>query len=343
MKKTLIFIGIAVLMTYSNPLYTDITFASELGHLNINNTKIDSLNNPCSPKPINQLVGSFNNEIKVFFSDIDGTLIPFDKTGPKAAVPLSVIEGAKELQKANIPLILVTGRSSGEARVIAQRIGINNQYIIGQQGAEIVDPSGKLIYEEGISENIVKKLVSEVNLFNKKNGATIKPFIYVKNRLYMFEEYDLPYIMDKPIAIKKVSDIGKNFTAIKMGFCYADNSKLKSFQQYLAKKYPDYTIVISADCYCDVSSKKATKGNAVKILSEKLGIDLKNEATIGDTEGDVSMFKQLRNNGGLAIAVDNASKIAKENANYITTSVSNAGFLNAVKNVLINNRLLQTK
>lgn len=343
MRKRLFFVCIVALMIYSNSLYIDKVFASESGCLGPNNVKIDSLNNSCSASPINQLVGSFNNEIKLFFSDIDGTLIPFDKTGPKATIPLNVIEGAKELQEKNIPLILVTGRSSGEARLIAQRIGINNQYIIGQQGAEIIDPAGKLIYEDGIPTDIIKKLVCEVNLFNKKNGTSIKPFIYIKNQLYMFENFDLPYIMDKPIVIKKLSDIGKNFTAIKLGFCYTDNAKLKSFQQYLAKKYPKYTIVISADCYCDVSSKAATKGNAIKILSKKLNIDLKNIATIGDTDNDVSMLKLLKDNGGLAIVVDNASKAAKENANYITTSVSNSGFLYAVKNVLVNNKCLKVK
>lgn len=295
------------------------------------------------PQPIDNLVGNFDNEIKFFFSDIDGTLIPLDKSVPKGTIPQSVIDGAKELQNAKIPLILITGRSSGEAKLIAKKIGINNQYAIGQQGAEIVNPKGVLIYEDGISANIVKNIISEVESFNKKNGRLIEPFVYVKGTMYIFEDFDFPYILDKPLVINSISDIGEDFTAIKVGLYCANPKKLKSFQKYLSKKYFDYNIVISADCYCDVSSKTATKGNAIKILSQILGVNLKNIATIGDTENDISMLKLLKMNGGLAIAVDNANSHTKENANYISTSVSDSGFLNAVKNVLKNNKCLKVE
>lgn len=295
------------------------------------------------PLPIEKLVGNSANEVKVFFSDIDGTLIPLDKSAPKGTIQQSVIDGAKELENANIPLILITGRSSREGRLIAQKIGIKNQFVIAQQGAEIVDKNGVLIYEDGISSDIVKKIVLEVNSFNKKNGYSVVPFIYVKGIMYMFEDFNLPYILDKPVIINSISSIGKNFTAIKVGLYSSDINKLIALQHQLLKKYPKFNIVISADCYCDVSSKTATKGHGIKILSEILGIDLKNIATIGDAENDITMLKLAKDNGGIAIAVDNANDQTKQNANYISSSASNCGFLNAVKNVIKNNNLLKVK
>lgn len=311
-------------------------------------TKSQSLNLPAQtvvtqPQSIDSLIGSFNNEIKLFFSDIDGTLIPLDKSVPKGTVPPSVIEGSNALHKANIPLILITGRSSGEARQIANKIGIENQYVIGQQGAEIVDPKGNLILENGIDSNSVKKIVADINCFNKKNDNAIIPFIYVKGVMYVFRDVEFPYTMDKPVKIHSLKQIGKDYTAIKVGLYSPDPIKLKGIQQYLASKYPQFTVVISADCYCDVSSKTATKGNAIKILAAKLGIDLKNVATIGDTENDISMLKLLKDNNGLSIAVDNANNKTKDNANYVSSSVTQGGFLKAAKIVIKNNDLLRVK
>lgn len=296
-----------------------------------------------SPKSIDNLVGHHKNEVKTFFSDIDGTLIPLDKSVPKGTIPQSVILAVKELQNANIPLYLITGRSSREARLIAQKIGINNQYVIGQQGAEILDPNGVLVYEDGISSSDVKKIIGYVESFNKQNNHSIIPFVYVKGTLYMFDKFDLPYVLDKPVVISSISEIGRDFTAIKVGLYSDDINKLKTLQHQLIKLRPNLNIVISADCYCDISSKTATKGHAIKILSEMLKIDLKNAVTVGDAENDISMLKLLRDNGGLAIAVGNADKQVKENANYVTTSAANNGFLNAVKNVLVNNKVLKQK
>ncbi len=299
----------------------------------------------CKTKPqsISNLTGNFPNEIKVFFSDIDGTLIPTDKSAPKGHIQQSVIEGAKELHDADIPLYLITGRSSKEAIIIAKKIGINTKYVIGQQGAEIATMNGDLIYESGISSEVAKKILCDISAFNKKNGNTIVPFIYVKGVLYTFQDSDLPYVIDKPVKLNSISDLGKNFSVIKVGLYSSDYDNLKAIRNHLARKYKKYNVVISADCYCDLSSKAANKGEGIKILTEILGVELKNVAAIGDNENDISMLKLIKSKGGLAIAVENANKKTKKNANYVSTNVANCGFLNAARSVLANNNLLKTK
>lgn len=294
-----------------------------------------------SPKSIDNLPGNFSNEIKVFFSDIDGTLIPLDKSVPKGTIPPSVIEAKKELNKAGIPLILVTGRSSREGILISNKIGIQKQFVIAQQGAEIVDSTGKLIHEDGIPSSVVKSVIADVNSFNKKHKHNIVPFVYVKGNLYTFKPVELPYILDKAIVIPSLDKLGKDYISIKIGLFDNDVNTLRLLQKYLAKKYSKYNVVISADCYCDISSKTATKGNAIKLLARELGYELKNVAVIGDAENDISMLKLLKDNGGIAVAVDNANTLVKSNANYVSASVSNGGFLKAVKNVLKNNELLK--
>lgn len=295
-----------------------------------------------SAQPIDNLVGHYNNKIEAVFSDIDGTLIPLER-GMKSVVPQSVKNGYQKLKQANIPLFLVTGRSCWEAREIAKRIGAENTYLITQQGTQIINPQGQMIFEDNINHKDSVNILKNIDLFKKMHQQDSKIFFFVNGKPYATEKFTLPYILDELVLIKSVKDLPTDFTLNKIGI-YDNNPKnLVRIQSYLEKKYPNYHIVISADCYCDISSKKSTKGTSVKMLAEKLNINLKNTAVFGDAENDISMLSLIKNNGGLAIAVGNAMPALKSNANFITTPVYDNGFANAVNKILENNAILEKK
>lgn len=292
------------------------------------------------PQPIDNLVGNFDHKIKFVFSDIDGTIIPFSKVGPRGVVPESAKKAADRLKQAQIPLFLATGRSSWEGKQIAKRMNNQNTYVIGQQGAEIIDPNGELIYQDTIPNKAAKKMVKEIKLFNKRHHQNSKIFVYTDKKLYMEEKYSLPYLIEEIIVLKSFKELKPGFTPVKIGICNTNREQLKALQSHLKKKFPNYHIDISADCYCDISSLTATKGNAIKKLSEILKIDLGDAAVLGDAENDISMLKIIKENNGLPIAVGNAMESVKQNATYVTTPASEGGWAKAIDKILSNNALL---
>lgn len=297
---------------------------------------------PCqAPKPIDSLVGTHKNKINVIFSDIDGTILPFNKKGPRGVIPESAKQAAGQLRQANIPLILVTGRSSWEGKEMAKRMGNENTYIIGQQGAEIRNPKGDLIFQITISNCEAKKMIKEIYSFNKAHNQNSKIFVYTDGKLYMTEDFNLPYLIEKTIIVKDFNDLGQKLKPVKIGIYNTNIEDLKAIQMDLKQKFPNYHIDISADCYCDISTNDSTKGRAVKKLAQVLKADLKNTATFGDAENDISMLKLVKNNGGAAIAVSNAFPKVKEAANYVTLPVTDGGFAKGVNEILKNNSLLK--
>ena len=78
----------------------------------------------------------------------------------------------------------------------------------------------------------------------------------------------------------------------------------------------------------------ASKGNAVEFLQKYLNIDYKNIACIGDAENDESMTDLITQNGGMSIAMGNGTDRMKENARFITSSVTDFGFSKAVETIL---------
>lgn len=301
-----------------------------------------------SLKSIDNLVGNFDNKIKIIFSDIDGTLTPLTQ---KVNVPDSLKSGIKKLKQAQIPLILVTGRSSWEAKRIAKKFNIKNNYIIALQGAEIINPDGKIIYQDNISNKDFQKILKEIDLFNRFLTTTesskdlhyqgIKFFFLVDGKPYSKDNVDFPAVFQSVTILKSIDELGSSFTTGKIMLYEPDTQKLKLFQTCFKNKFPNYNINMVPSYYCEITSPTATKGNATKKLADILGVDLKNAATFGDAENDISMLKQVRSQGGLAIAVDNAMDSVKNNADFVTSSVYKDGFAKAVDKILENNARLK--
>lgn len=291
-------------------------------------------------KSIDNLAGNYNNKVQVVFSDIDGTLLKLDLKHPKQEIPQNLKDAVIKLHEAKVPMVLATGRVYSEAKEIAEKIGNENTYIVTNQGAEIWNPKGEIIYKDAIKTADAKNFIDYFNKIKKENNLNSKIILFVDGKLYVTEEVKLPYNWASVIVLKSFKDLGPNYSASLICIDESNPEKIKFIQSKLRNKFPTYNINLSTDRYCDISSSTATKGNAVKKLSEIFGIDLKNAATFGDAENDLSMFKVVNDAGGLTVATGNASDALKKQADYVTLPVWEGGFAKGVDEILLNNKKL---
>lgn len=293
------------------------------------------------PKSIDELVGNFDKQIKIIFSDIDGTLVPLDKKMTRANSPESTKQAVKLLKAAHIPLILATGRPFIEAKEFADKMGCREGYIITQQGADIRTFQGKVIYQSTMSSQDTKKIINEFSKLKNSNNLTSKMVVFINGKPYSTDNFKLPYNWAKIKLLNSYDDLGEKITPSTICIYEPNPEKLRLIQAELQKIFCDFHVVLSTDCYCEIASPKTTKATAIKKMSEFLSIDLKNAATFGDAENDISMLKEVKDAGGLAITVGNAMPILKSHSNYVTDSVYDGGVLKAVKKILENNKRLE--
>lgn len=336
MKKLLLI----VLMLCFCPFSVD---AQSLNMRNAN-TQVKRYASNCNiPKPIKDLAGNYNNEVKVIFSDIDATIVPLSNRGVQPKTPAGAVIAADKLKETGIDLILATGRSSNEIEEIAAALGRDNTYYILLQGAAIMSPDRKIIYEDYMSKRVVKKVIKGFENFKKKNGLNSNFYIVVDGEQYSNEPFVLPYNGHSAKVFKSLDELGRNVSVSKISIYEPNSRKNKMIQDYLSKTFHDLRIELAGSGYCDVSSPTATKGNAIKFLSEKLGYDLKNSAVFGDSENDISMFKFIKLQGGVTISVANAILLLKQNSDYVTAGVYDNGFGKGVEEILKNNQMLNEK
>lgn len=293
------------------------------------------------PKSIDNLSGNFNNEVKIIFSDIDGTILPFEKDVTKLKVPKSAVNAIKKLHKAKLPLVLTTGRVYCEAKEMAHKLGNDKAYIITNQGAEVRNPKGELIYKDTIDCRDAFEIINCIDKIVKENNFDSKIIVFNNGKLYSMEKFKLDYIWAPVNVINSFNDLGDDVSPSEIVVYDMKTKDLKVIQSQLKAKFFNYHIDLSTHCFCNVTSATATKGNAISKLSTMLNVDLKNAATFGDGENDSSMLKQVKKSGGLSIAVDNAMDSLKENSNFATTSVYDGGFAKGVDSILSNNSKLK--
>lgn len=299
---------------------------------------VQEVSSEISAKPIDELVGTYNNKVKVIFSDIDGTIVSMGEEGVQPKVPESAISAVGKLKQAKIPLILVTGRSTNEISAIAKSLCYSDTYLVLFQGGLILDPSGNVLHEDFIGAVDAKNIEKDLVDFRKSAKLNFKFYMVVNGEQYSIEPFVIPYNGKVTTVIKSMGDFEPNFKVAKIEIYEPDIKKAKLLQAHLKRNFPGFRIDLAAKGYCCISSPTATKGNAIRKLALLLGINLKDAAVFGDAENDLSMFKIVNDAGGLSVATGNASELLKKQADYVTLSVYDGGFAKGVDKIIENNK-----
>ncbi len=256
--------------------------------------------------------------IKMVVTDIDGTIYT-----PETGIKQNTKDCLKELCNKGIIVAIATGRTYGSAKSVADKIGIKCP-LICYQGGLVNSYEGEILNAKYLNPVIAREIIED---FRKRK---IHLNVYVEDKLYVEEDDDYikDYIGDKGIDYFKVNSFNEldfrklnKLLAIKYDTQFIDN-----LIKELREKYPSIYSVKSYKYFCEIANKEATKGNAIKFLGEKYGIKTEEIMAIGDQNNDIEMIETA----GIGVAMGNGTEEIKKNADFITDTVENDGFIKAV-------------
>ncbi|WP_066874777.1 Cof-type HAD-IIB family hydrolase [Clostridium mediterraneense] len=261
---------------------------------------------------------------KLICIDMDGTLL-----SDKHEVPELNKEMIKEATKQGVKVAITTGRIFTSAKRYSDLIGTDTP-IIASNGAYIREKDkDEVIYESNLSKEQFYKILEVIKKYNlnvyfNTCDTMITESVIPDNHAY--KTMDAELADEYKIKFKENADFDKVFDEFKgkilKAICIENENKetLNKAKEEM-QKYDDLEVVSSWHNNFEVMPKGTSKGNAVKILAQMLGIDREEVICIGDSENDLSMIKYA----GLGVAMGNALDIVKENADYITDTNSEAG------------------
>jgi len=261
-----------------------------------------------------------------YFIDLDGTT--FDKNHND--ISIENINAIKKKSK-EAHVIVSTGRPLNVLIPIMKEL--NSEYGIAQNGAIIVDKTGKIIYDKTITGNNSKKIINYII----ENNIPVK----VNEDLHFYNPKLITKIFVKKYKFSWKSNynglIENNDKYRKILICGYTKYKIKKIKSEIESFNIPLSIVQTVNGWLlEITSHDATKGIASKWLCEnKLNVNYRNAVHIGDTMNDISAFKIL----GHGIAMKNSNKKVKSYANWIGPHYKNAG----LSKILLENNFAKNK
>ena len=243
--------------------------------------------------------------------DMDGTLLHNDKS-----ISDYTINVLRKIVEKGILLVPASGRplNGMKAAVLNNVKGI--KYAICSNGAMLMDvQKEKSISETGIPiEKALEALTYleqfPVAVYVHTDRGTFRAEGWEKTGLS--EKY--PYIRFSEGNVKNLREFLRTsrVNVMKMGaYILTDNLAQKLLEK--GSPIPGIAFLRSGDGIIELNSTNASKGNALYILCEKLGIQLENVLAIGDHENDISMLQAA----GISAAMRNAEDDVKQAAKFV--------------------------
>ena len=275
------------------------------------------------------------NNIKIVFSDIDGTISEHsDLMTPKT------INAVNFLHKKGVPVVLTTARCFQDTLPIIDQFLHKPDYTIALQGGELVNGIGASIFKNVISQKTGEKLINWFKTIGKKDPNS-HLIMYFDEQPYAVSNIQFPWKAKS--LIKQVNSFNELFRekrTLQKALIYKSNALKESdycqdtiINSFNSSKVPDLKINPSSQSVLEFQNNWVSKDKAIDFLLRALKINPKNAMVIGDSSNDVEMMDFIRQRGGLSVAMGNANEKVKEHANLITSSVTQDGFSNIISKI----------
>ena len=274
--------------------------------------------------------------IKLIASDMDGTLLNSDHKIPKENIEL-----IKFAQKNGIQFVVATGRAYYEALPALNDESIKCD-VISFNGGIIYDKNGNII---NITPMKLKDLYYTIEILK---SLEISYQLYTKNTIYTNSiETDITAYIDlirangeepneqhlrqeakNRLALGHITEVDnielylnqEDNPAIKVIGISNDLEKLKHATELLSGN-DNISVTSSGANNVEIMDKKATKGEALKIVADIHDINLKNAIAIGDNLNDQAMLDIVE----YSIAMKNGNKDLQKTAKFVTEKTNSEG------------------
>ena len=264
--------------------------------------------------------------IKLFVSDLDGTLIHEPKTGIEPNE--RNVNAIRLLHENNIEFAVATGRFDYHILEIEGYIESRN-YRIGLNGGTIYTKDNTLIRENAFMYEEAEKLKYHIEKNYMKDLdylvlQTVEAKRYIKYPGFLKKAANFYGYQRKFRAISYSGDIikelaGRNEKIMKV--LIATNPEKKYIlQEKLREENFEAEITISGPKSIEIVPKGNTKGNAMKVVMEKESLKENEVAFIGDSYNDISGFEACK----YSFAMSHADDFIKSKAAFVVDTVADA-------------------
>lgn len=257
---------------------------------------------------------------KILVLDIDGTL-----TNSKKEITENTRKALIDIQEQGNVVVIASGRPTAGIVKVAQELCLDKfgGYVLSFNGAKITNWKTKeVIYQNSLSHDLIRPLYS----FAKENNLGLVSYeddsIITGTR---HDEYMKLEAKINGIGIKDVKDFPE-YLSFDVNKCLltAPSDVAEEYERMLVEKYQSKaSIYRSEPFFIEVMPLGVDKAASLDKLVTLLGFKKENTICCGDGFNDLSMIRYA----GIGVAMENAQKAVKNEADFITRSNDDEGIV----------------
>ncbi|CAG9619885.1 Cof-type HAD-IIB family hydrolase [Sutcliffiella rhizosphaerae] len=246
------------------------------------------------------------NEKKIVFFDIDGTLLNHEKE-----LPQSTKDAIKELKDQGVYVAIATGRAPfmfedlREELDIQSYVSFNGQYVVFE---------GEVIYKNPLDPNKMRTLLQ----FSEKMQH---PLVFMNHETMKANVENHFYIHESMGSLKFTHpEFGPSFldeTEIYQALLFIEDND----QQTYVKEYGDFHFIRWHQYSTDILPKGGSKAIGIQRMLEKIPFKKENVYAFGDGLNDVEMISFVANGVAMGNSHPELLKVAK----HVTKDVGEDG------------------
>lgn len=262
--------------------------------------------------------------------DLDGTLLDENHR-----VPVSTIKKLREAESRGVIVTLATGRMWPSTKMYAEELKLVHP-LISYNGAllrAVADESD--VQYSNISLDAMRDMIA----YCKKESLYLQ--LYADDEIVV-EKCVEETLRDPDLqhaSCREVEDYALYLTSPdlrptpKMMIRVPRHrvSEVYRIEAEVKHHFPHLNVVQSTPTLIELLSPNVSKGRALRLLSEKLGIAQSEVMAVGDGDNDISMVEWA----GLGVAVQNASERLKAVANYVAEGARFCGVEEAIDRFIL--------
>lgn len=239
------------------------------------------------------------NRFKLIALDMDGTLLDEQlKISPANRKAIA------QAQQKGIHVVLSTGRFIGSTCEYARSLGLTS-YLVTSNGVEIWNPSGELMERHPLPS----ELVVWMHELARSNGA----YYWASTSDGVWHRENFP-------------DHISEYEWLKFGFDTADDHIRETIWHAL-QATGKLEVSNSSPTNIEVNVKGVNKATGLETVCRKLNITMDDILAIGDSLNDLAMIRAA----GCGIAMGNAQKRVKDEADWVTGTNAEDGVAQAIQ------------
>lgn len=259
--------------------------------------------------------------IKLFVTDIDGTLLPVGSS----VVPIKNVEAVQAMIRAGVEVVIATGRMYKAALPIAKQLG-EHIPIIAYNGAMIKSSSGEILHAQYMNEATAIKLINFFEEHDWHLQSYSDEVLYVPKRNECVELYEKSQKVESvEVGWEGLREHAKDVPKLLSISLNPDdiNERMNEVKKFFSGQLE---VTRSHPFFAEFMATGISKASAIKILADKLGIDNAEILAIGDSDNDLAMITSV----GCGVAMGNATEAVKAVSPHITDTCERDGFAKAV-------------